>query len=388
MASGVCITLPLCSPDAVPSPNVSTSLLQLPIRGTVVSLQGLAILAPEVDTRVSVLGVWTLQDSTENLTSSQTTSPPRGHNTTHTIASLSEGGVYVFTVVVTPSAPTSTFVEGITASAELEVTLQPYPALEIVRTVSSGECGGNEVATLTGTVSLLPNTASDYTLNYTWTTPGGQDITVSSEDLVVNGNTLQVGDLETNQGGYVLTACLSIPSSGVVGHCSSATYPISTAGGCVLMHADTGHTCCAGGCVLMHADTGHTCGAGGCVLMHADTGHTCGTGGCVLMHADTGHTCGAGGCVLMHADTGHTCGPSHAVPGQVTALECPASGDAAVLLIRWTQPSTNADSVYGYTVQVHQYMQYGRDLVPLPLDPPFYQQVETLDTSVESGVGE
>ena len=271
-----------------------------------------------------MLGVWTLQDSTENLTSSQTTSPPREHNTTHTIASLSEGGVYVFTVVVTPSAPTSTFVEGITASAELEVTLQPYPALEIVRTVSSGECGGNEVATLTGTVSLLPNTASDHALNYTWTTPGGRDITASSEDLVVNGNILQVGDLGTNQGDYVLTACLSIPSSGVVGHCSSTTYPILA----------------------------------------------------------------AGRCVLMHADIGHTCGPPHVVPGQVTTLECPASGDAAVLLIRWTQPSTNAASVYGYTIQVHQYMQDGRKLVPLPLDPPFYQQVETLNTSVESGVGE
>lgn len=322
----MCIIVPLCSPDAVPSPNVTTSLLQPPIRGTVVSLQGVAILAPEVDTQVSVLGVWALQDSTENLTSSSTTSPPREHNTTHTIASLSEGGVYVFTVVVTPSAPTSTFVEATTASAELEVTLQPYPDLEIVGTVSSGECGGNEVATLTGTVSLLPNTASDHTLTYTWTTPGGQDITASSEDLVVNGGTLQVGGLGTNQGDYVLTACLSIPSSDVAGHCSPATYPISSAGVCV--------------------------------------------------------------CVLMHADTGHTSGPPHAVPGQVTALECPASGDAAVLLIRWTQPSTNADSVYGYTVQVQQYMQDGRELVPRPLDTPFDQQLETLETSVESGVGE
>ena len=230
----------------------------------------------------------------------------------------------MFTAVVTPSsAPTSAFVAGMTASAELEVTLQLYPALEIVKTVSSGECGGNEVATLTGTVSLLSNTASDHTLTYTWTTPGGQDITASSEDLVVNGNTLQVGDLGTNHGDYVLTACLSIPSAGVVGHCSSATYSISS----------------------------------------------------------------AGGCVLMHVDTGHTCGPPHAVPGQVTALECPASGDAAILLIRWTQPSTNADSVYGYTVQVQQYMQDGRELVPLPLVPPFDQQVETLETTVESGVG-
>ena len=328
MASGVCITLPLCSPDVVPSPNVSTSLLQPPIRGTVVSLQGLAILAPDVDTEVSVLGVWTLQDSIENLTSSQTTSPPREHNTTHTIASLSEGGVYVFTVVMTSSAPTSTFVEGITVSAELEVTLQPYPALEIVRsTVSSGGCvhgaGGNEMATLTGTVSLLPNTASDHTLKYTWMTLGGQDIIASSEDLVVNGNTLKVVNLETNQGDYILTACLSIPSSDVE-NCSSVVYPISS----------------------------------------------------------------AGECVLMHADTGHTCGAPHAVPGQVTALECPASGDAAVLLICWTQPSTNADSVYGYTVQVQQYMQDGRELVPLPLDPSFEQQLQMLETSVESGVGE
>ena len=90
----------------------------------------------------------------------------------------------------------------------------------------------------------------------------------------------------------------------------------------------------------------------------------------------------------MHADTGHTCGPPHAVPGQVMALECPVSGDAAVLPIRWTQPSTNAASVYGYTVQVQRYMQDGRDLVPLPLEPSFDKQLETLETSVESGVGE
>ena len=84
---------------------------------------------------------------------------------------------------------------------------------------------------------------------------------------------------------------------------------------------------------------------------------------------------------------GEEISPPHAVPGQVTALECPASGDATVILIRWTEPSTNAASVYGYTVQVQQYMQDGRELVPLPLDPPFYQQLKTLDTYVESGVG-
>ena len=76
------------------------------------------------------------------------------------------------------------------------------------------------------------------------------------------------------------------------------------------------------------------------------------------------------------------------MPRQVTDLRCPGSDDAAVLLIHWTQPRTNADSVHGYTIQVQKYMQDGREMIPLPLDPPFYQQLETLETSVLSGVGE
>ena len=83
----------------------------------------------------------------------------------------------------------------------------------------------------------------------------------------------------------------------------------------------------------------------------------------------------------------HTCGSPHAVPGQVMDLRCPGSGDAAVLLICWTQPNTNADSVHRYTVQVQKYMQVGREMVPHPLDPPFEQQLEALETSVVSGVG-
>ena len=72
----------------------------------------------------------------------------------------------------------------------------------------------------------------------------------------------------------------------------------------------------------------------------------------------------------------------------MTDLRCPVSDDDAVLLICWKQPRTNTDSVYGYTVQVRKYMQNGREMIPLPLDPPFDQQLETLETSVVSGVGE
>ena len=76
------------------------------------------------------------------------------------------------------------------------------------------------------------------------------------------------------------------------------------------------------------------------------------------------------------------------MPDHVTDLQCPFSDDDAVLLIIWTQPSTNAGGVYGYTVQVQKYMQVGREMVPRSLDPPFDQQLETLETSVVSGVGE
>ncbi len=194
------------------------------INGTVVSLQGSALLAPAVDSQVTVAGAWTFTGA--SLTSNQTTSPPRQHTTTLTFDPLSVGGDYVFTVTVSSGSP---YLQTSSANASYTLSLQPYPPLVVVGRVSGGECVVNEVATLTGSVDLLSNTATDHTLSYTWTGPGGL-IPASTQDLTLREGTLVVGNLGQNSGQYGLMVCLAIPSTDVVGHCSETSYTISTDG--------------------------------------------------------------------------------------------------------------------------------------------------------------
>ena len=77
-------------------------------------------------------------------------------------------------------------------------------------------------------------------------------------------------------------------------------------------------------------------------------------------------------------------------PGPVTDLECPDSGDGAILLIYWRSPGTN-DS-YTYTVEIQEYYQDDLTMMLQPLNPPFNQEVQLVDEEVTvhvtSGVGE
>ena len=80
-------------------------------------------------------------------------------------------------------------------------------------------------------------------------------------------------------------------------------------------------------------------------------------------------------------------------PDPVTDLECPDSGDGAVLLISWTSPGSN-DS-YTYTIEIQEYYQDNIRLTLLlrPLNPPFNQEVhvaiaDEVTINVTSGVGE
>ena len=205
------------------------------ITGTVVSLQGLATLADVVDTPVNVLLTWSRPDPNGLLDVIVLTSPP--YTLTTTVDPLSVGGVHEFIVTVIPSNPS--FVEGITMNASYTINLQPYPPLEIrIRGVlRSGDCEvGGAMATLTGSVSLLPNIATDHTLSYTWSGPGVPELSA--------GQTLVVSNMTAT---YTLTACLAIPGTDVVGYCSTVDYPFSTNGECVHVGPQTGSKRVMGG---------------------------------------------------------------------------------------------------------------------------------------------
>ena len=209
--------------------NGSEPLEGSAVNGTVISLQGLATLDPVVDTPVTVMGSWSREGSNETLNSTESTSPPLQHATPLTLDPLSVGGEYVFMVAVSSLMPNQ-HIEDATVNISYTLDLRPYPVLEISMTVSGGECVTNEAATLMGSVSLLPNTATDHTLTYTWRGPDSQAITANSGDLTVAGRTLTVANVRDNVGEYVLTACLNIPGTTVINHCSAATYLVSSDG--------------------------------------------------------------------------------------------------------------------------------------------------------------
>ena len=180
-----------------------------------VSLQGLATLTDVVDSPVNVLLTWSRPDPNGLLDLAQLTNPP--YNLTTTIDPLSMGGVYEFIVTVTPSNPS--FVEGVTANGSYIIDLQPYSPLEIRGTVRSGDCVGNPMATLTGSVSLLPNIATNHSLTYTWT--GDEDEELSTQEALV---------VDNMRATYTLTACLTIPGTNVMNRCITAQYAISADG--------------------------------------------------------------------------------------------------------------------------------------------------------------
>ena len=167
------------------------------ITGTRVTLHGLATLVAMVNSPVTVECSWTDPFSNE-LATSVYTSPPYAAAVTHDPFSV--GGVYHFIVTITPSNLTH-YVVGGNVTATYTLPQQPYPSLVVNVTVSSGQCGGNETATLTGNASLLPNTATNHTLIYTWKTPDGQTIAAPSGDSTLKaGGTLVVNNPRNTQG--------------------------------------------------------------------------------------------------------------------------------------------------------------------------------------------
>ena len=210
---------------------LNIAVLDDPICGTVIRLQGTAQLNSEVNTNVTVSGLWSRLDSSalSNLsTSSETirTSPYRTILTFNPLRIASkDGGVYVYTVSITPQD--STYIISTSASVNYTLTIQPYPELEISDSITSGVCMTTQPAILMGGVSLLSNIATN-TLMYTWMDPAGQPISASTPDLVISDGNLTVMNIIDNMGIYTLTICLDIPGSCMEEHCSMASYTLDT----------------------------------------------------------------------------------------------------------------------------------------------------------------
>ena len=192
------------------------------ITGTQATLLGIATLAPAVDSVVTVVGEWTRAG--QPLTSATGATPPLQQATLLRLEPLSEAGEYVF--VVSVRAENNTFLKATSTNTSFSLSLQPYPPLQIEQGLSPGQCGQQEMATLTGTVSLLPNTATEHSLTLSWLRPDG-GLTSSSEEQE-GSSTLLVDTRSDQTGDYQLRACLSITSTSVQDHCSTATYTIST----------------------------------------------------------------------------------------------------------------------------------------------------------------
>jgi hypothetical protein len=199
------------------------------ITGTVVRLQGSIVLDDVVDTQISVLGVWSrlLDSANIQLNTSSTQSNNRTHTTTLTFDPLTMASTYQFTVQVFPLNPTY-IEESSIIITNYSLTLQPYPLLKIEKVVISGECMINETATLRGSVNLLPNTATNHIITYTWIGPNGSPIRESSRDLTVREGTLAVRNAPGN---FNLTVCLAFPGTDVVDHCTETVqFYVSTDG--------------------------------------------------------------------------------------------------------------------------------------------------------------
>ena len=198
------------------------------------SLQGTARLHPSVDTDVTVTGLWRRQDLSPFTTVTQTTDAPI-YNTTLTFDPLrsesADGGNYVYTVSVTPAQSTP-FIMSNMADESYTLTVQPYPDLVIIDSLQSGVCMLDEAATLMGSVTLLPNTATNHTLSYTWVNIAGQQITSSDGGYVINGGSLRVQNLtdQNNMGNFHLRICLDIPGADIVDYCNSTTFTLSSDG--------------------------------------------------------------------------------------------------------------------------------------------------------------
>ena len=198
------------------------------------SLRGTARLHPSVDTNVIVTGSWRRQDLSPFTTITHITQAPL-YSTTLTFDPLrnesADGGSYVYTVSVTPAQVTPFIIRNM-ANENYTLTVQPYPDLVVIDSLQSGVCKVDETATLMGNVTLLPNTATNHTLSYTWTNPAGQPITSSNGDYVVTEGSLRVENLanQNNMGNFRFRICLDVSATDIVGYCSSTFFTLSTDG--------------------------------------------------------------------------------------------------------------------------------------------------------------
>ena len=115
----------------------------------------------------------------------------------------------------------------ISGQASHNITVQ-YPHLVITRSILTGECITNEVATLIGNITLLtPSTSGNPTFSYTWQVPSGRNISTSTGNYTVNQESLHVGNIENNTGIYTLYVCANISDFGVVNLCNSTSFTLS-----------------------------------------------------------------------------------------------------------------------------------------------------------------
>ena len=227
----------------VPAPTLTISLngeigtTGTAVQWTEVTLQGLATLDDVVDTEVTVLVEWAAVFPDEGYRLERLYPPGSASvpafitsSTPHAFTLVSVVGVasavYLLSASVFPSNPTY-ILQSNRYTTDYALTLQPYPNLVINRRVRGGECGVNETAILTGSVNLLPNTATNHVITYSWTRPDGRPIRQPSKDLTVNEGTLVVRSIT---GSFNLTACLTILGADVMDHCSTAQFFISTDG--------------------------------------------------------------------------------------------------------------------------------------------------------------
>ena len=219
---------------AVPPPTLNIESLDEPaVQGTVVRLQATATLDPAVNSPLTVVGEWSRQDMAnlpQSISMSDTSQTPPYSNTL-TFNPLrnnsNDGGVYVYMLTVSPRD--TTYIESASTNGSIMIEVQEYPPLGIARNVTTSVCGEQGETSLSGNVSLLLNTAQN-SLTYSWTDPQNGTISTSTDDIIVNEGTLMVKNFASSIGTYTLKICLTVPDSGLSGHCTSSPYTISTTG--------------------------------------------------------------------------------------------------------------------------------------------------------------
>ena len=223
---------------AVLPPETAVIVDKPTVHGTVVQLEGIAMLDEVVDSPVIFNGEWARKDM-KNLSEFTSTSSTNNYDSPY-INTLTfnplrndnvDGGVYVYRLTVSPNDTIYIIPASVNDSVILQVN--QYPPLNITFVVRTGVCMIQQDIILSGSVSLLTNTAPNNSLNYIWSDPLDQDISTSSDDIIVNEGNLVIKNL-MKIGVYKLIICLSVHDSGLMDLCSIAYYDIIISGETIL----------------------------------------------------------------------------------------------------------------------------------------------------------